>query len=159
MMPAIKILRHELQRVLSLRQPQPHAIPRAEHQSCMKSWHSVCEAEESAPLLLRLPTMLCNRYSRCVLLFSAPRSLRGRFCSSDHRITRSRAITRSSFTYLRNLRQRARHLIFFSHFSQQGPKKTNKTFYTTSPFAYMLYAMELERAPVSCAAFPWNSLM
>jgi hypothetical protein len=29
------------------------------------------------------------------------------------------------------------HLIFFSHFSKQGPKKTNKTFYTLSSFTYM----------------------
>jgi len=45
------------------------------------------------------------------------------------------------------------HLIFFSRFPQQALKKTNKTFYTTSPFAYMLYAMNLSARSGKYAAF------
>jgi hypothetical protein len=56
---------------------------------------------------------------------------------------------------------KTRHFIFFSRFSQQTPEKTNKNSYTLSPFAYMLYAMNLSArsSKNKYAAFSWTFLM
>jgi len=96
-------------------------------------WFSPCLRASVVGLFLICVDL--RNLRRRVLLFPDPRLsalIRGKLCL----VFSVSPCLRGRF-YLRNLRLRARHLIFFSHFSQQGPKKTNKTFYTASPFAYM----------------------
>jgi hypothetical protein len=67
----------------------------------------------------------------------------------DPRKERTTFSLRNSGIYARDfsLRSAAQklHLIFFSSFSQKPTQKTNKTFYTLSPFAYMFVRDEPTR--------------